>query len=261
MLVHGLYFFQQLSTCEWTLGTETEDWCDHKSWTHWSWSCRCTRYKVSACRFSRSIVVCGGHSTDVCCSEYEKHTSYMLKLAQVCSLLSNQWLTLVMAALICPHWVFWKCGQWKTAPLLPLKRPRWAVEPPSSSSSGSVNIHSVLLKLHYITITVLLPWVQPSGGSCCQVKLHPEASIRPGPAVVGRAAVSRGVQEIPSAGPMRSKAKQEQEHIKDEEGKGVSGISSSRQTLKSKQHLLSRWASPVWGREPRSRTPHSTEVI
>lgn len=124
-----------------------------------------------------------------------------------------------MAALICPHWVFWKCGQWKTAPLLPLKQSRRAVEPQSSSSSGSVNIQSVLLMLwciamHYITITVLLPWVQPSAGSYCQVKLHPGASIHPGPAVVGRAAVSRGVQEIPLAGPMRSKATQVKNTLK-----------------------------------------------
>lgn len=52
---------------EWTLGTETGDGREQKSWTNWSWSCGCAWYHASACRFSRSTIVCGGHSVVFFC--------------------------------------------------------------------------------------------------------------------------------------------------------------------------------------------------
>lgn len=53
-----------------------------------------------------------------------------------------------MVALTFPHWEeFLSWGRAKTPPLLSLNRSRLAVEPQSSSSSGSVNIRSVSLML------------------------------------------------------------------------------------------------------------------
>lgn len=109
-------------------------------------------------------------------------------------------------------------------------------------------------------VAFLLPWVQPSRESHCQVRLHPEASTHPGPAVVWKVVASQGPQAIPLAGPMHWKATQVKNAVK-VKGECVCGNYSSGQTVKIKQHLPSQWASPPWDHEPRSRTPHSREVI
>lgn len=107
----------------------------------------------------------------------------------------------------------------------------------------------------------LLPWVQPSVGSHFLVRLHPEASTDPGPAVVLRAALSQGLQEIPLAGPMHSTTTKIRTHLKCQSEVEILLQILLMSIVRHTVHSPSRWASPLWGREPRSRTPRSTQVL
>lgn len=104
---------------------------------------------------------------------------------------------------------------------------------------------------------ILIPLVQPLVRSHFQVKLHPEASICPEPAVAHRADLSQESPESPLAAPMHWTTTQ-------------SNVSQTFVSLESAVvvsveghtgHSPSLSASPLWGPEPKSETPPSTEAI